>query len=134
MVDLRSLHPAPGHIETMCSIYILNVDPINRILHKPTLKSFISGAKDNLDSMPGGSKMQALMFAMYFAAVTSLTPDECMIQLGEPRQQLLTKYRYGTEQALVQAQLLTSSEMVTLQALVIYLVRIPQPLTNPTCH
>lgn len=106
----------------MCSIYILNVDPINRILHKPNLRTFISGAKNNLDSMPGGSKMQALMFAMYFAAVTSLTPEECMAQFGEQRQALLTKYRYGTEQALVHAQLLNSEEMVTLQALVIYLV------------
>lgn len=78
--------------------------------------------------------MQALMFAMYFAAVTSVAPEECMAQFGEPKQQLLTKYRYGTEQALVQAQLLTSSEMVTLQALVIYLVRILQLLTNPYCY
>lgn len=66
--------------------------------------------------------MQALMFAIYFAAVTSLTPEECIVQFGEHKQELLARYRYGTEQALVQAQLLNSSEMVTLQALVIYLV------------
>lgn len=121
--NLRYLHPTPAQIDTLWSIYVLNVDPINRILHKPTLRTFLSGAKDNLDSMPGGSKMQALMFAIYFAAITSLTPDECIIQFGQHRQDLLTRYRYGTEQALVQARLLTSSEIVTLQALVIYLVR-----------
>ena len=122
-VNLRSLHPSPVQIEAMCSIYIANVDPINKILHKPTLRRFISGAKDHLDSMPGGSKMQALMFAMYFAAITSLTPQECAAQCGEQKQQLLSRYRYGTEQALMQAELLNSMEMVTLQALVIYLVR-----------
>lgn len=84
--------------------------------------------------MPGGSKMQALMFAIYFAAVTSLPPDECMIQFGQPKSDLLTRYRYGTEQALVQAHLLTSSEMVTLQALVIYLVRTSSPVHRLPCR
>ena len=69
--------------------------------------------------------MQALMFAMYFAAITSLAPDECMIQFGENKEDLLKRYRFGTEQALVQAELLNSMEMVTLQALVIYLVCVP---------
>ncbi|KAI4273294.1 MAG: hypothetical protein L6R35_006423 [Caloplaca aegaea] len=121
-VNLHPLHPTPAHIEIMWSTYVQNVDPINRILHKPTLRKFLSGAKDNINSMPGGSKMQALMFAIYFAAVTSLTPEECIVQFGEHKQELLARYRYGTEQALVQAQLLNSSEMVTLQALVIYLI------------
>ncbi|KAL8943689.1 MAG: hypothetical protein Q9216_000888 [Gyalolechia sp. 2 TL-2023] len=121
-VDLRSLHPSPAQIETMCLIYVVNVDPISRVLHKPTLRKFISGAKDHIDSMPGGSKMQALMFAIYFAAVTSLTHDECMTQFGERKDDLLQRYRFGTEQALVHAELLNSMEMVTLQALVIYLI------------
>ncbi|KAI4175553.1 MAG: hypothetical protein LQ343_001544 [Gyalolechia ehrenbergii] len=121
-VELRSLHPSPAQIETLCLIYVVNVDPISRVLHKPTLRKFISGAKDHLDSMPGGSKMQALMFAIYFAAITSLTPDECMIQFGEQKDDLLKRYRFGTEQALAHAELLNSMEMVTLQALVIYLI------------
>lgn len=70
--------------------------------------------------------MQALMFAMYFAAITSLTPKECTTQFGEQKQDLLSRYRFGTEQALIQAELLNSMEMVTLQALVLYLVRFPQ--------
>ncbi|KAL8836910.1 MAG: hypothetical protein Q9205_002817 [Flavoplaca limonia] len=121
-VDLRFLHPNPVQIEKLCNAYLMNVDPINRILHKPTLRKFITGAKDHLDSMPGGSKMQALMFAMYFAAITSLTPQECMTEFGEQKTELLARYRYGTEQALVQADILNSMEMVTLQALVIYLI------------
>ncbi|KAI4263155.1 MAG: hypothetical protein L6R42_001695 [Xanthoria sp. 1 TBL-2021] len=121
-IDLRFLHPNPFQIENMCNIYLMNVDPINRILHKPTLRKFITGAKDHLDTMPGGSKMQALMFAMYFAAITSLTPEECMKDFGEQKTELLARYRYGTEQALVQADILNSMEMVTLQALVIYLI------------
>ncbi|KAL8819178.1 MAG: hypothetical protein Q9223_002331 [Gallowayella weberi] len=115
-IDLRCLHPNPIHIESMCTIYLHNVDPISRILHKPTLRKFISGAKDHLDTMPGGNKMQALMFAMYFAAITSLTPEECMASFREEKHQLLARYRYGTEQALVQADILNSMEMVTLQA------------------
>ncbi|KAL8724927.1 MAG: hypothetical protein Q9166_007675 [cf. Caloplaca sp. 2 TL-2023] len=121
-VDLRFLHPTPTQIETMCTVYLANVDPINRILHKPSLRIFISGAKDNLDTMPGGSKMQALMFAMYFAAITSLTSEECTALFGEQKHQLLARYRFGTEQALVQADILNSMETVTLQALVIYLI------------
>ncbi|KAL9589931.1 MAG: hypothetical protein Q9203_001250 [Teloschistes exilis] len=121
-VDLRSLHPSPMRIEILSMIYMTNVDPMSKILHKPTLRKFISGAKDHIDTMPGVSKMQALMFAIYFAAVTSLTPDECMAQFGDHKQQLLDRYRFGTEQALIQANLLVSMEMVPLQALVIYLM------------
>ncbi|KAL8769399.1 MAG: hypothetical protein Q9209_004627 [Squamulea sp. 1 TL-2023] len=121
-VDLRFLHPTPVQIETMCTMYVVNIDPLNRILHKPTLRKFITGAKDHLDTMPGGSKMQALMFAMYFAAITSSTAEECMASFGEERNQLLARYRFGTEQALVHADMLNSMEMVTLQALVIYLI------------
>ncbi|KAL8693188.1 MAG: hypothetical protein Q9218_001932 [Villophora microphyllina] len=121
-VDLRSLHPSPAQIETLFALYMTNVDPMNKILHKPTLRKFVSGAKDHIETMPGVSKMQALMFAVYYAAITSLTPDECITRFGEHKQQLLDRYRYGTEQALIQANLLVSMEMVPLQALVIYLI------------
>ncbi|KAI4163671.1 MAG: hypothetical protein LQ342_002705 [Letrouitia transgressa] len=121
-INLRSLHPSPKHIEALWAIYTVNVDPINRIVHKPTLRKFISGAKEHLDSIPGGSKMQALMFAIYYAAVTSLTPGDCMVQFGEEKAALLAKYRFGTEQALAKADILNSMEIVTLQALVIFLI------------
>lgn len=124
-INLRFLHPSSKHIEALWAIYTVNVDPINRIVHKPTLRKFISGAKEHLDSIPGGSKMQALMFAIYYAAVTSLTSGDCMVQFGEEKAALLAKYRFGTEQALAKADILNSMEIVTLQALVIFLVRNP---------
>lgn len=62
--------------------------------------------------------VEALESAIYFAALCTLSPDEI-----EDRDVQLMRYRSATEASLTRAGLLTTTNIVTLQAFVIYLVR-----------
>ena len=63
------------------------------------------------------------MFAIYFAAVTSITEEQCQASLDMDKTSLLKKYRFATQQALARSGFLSADNVVALQALVIFLVR-----------
>lgn len=69
-VDLRSLHPLPSQIPYMWQVYQENVDPIVKVLHVPTVDKLVKETRKNLDSLTPAN--EALMFAIYFAAITSM--------------------------------------------------------------
>lgn len=79
-------------------------------------------ASTHLDDIHNNKSMEALLFAMYYAAVTSMTREDCTNHLQEDREILLDRYRSGTEIAFRNANILVSSDLITLQALVIFLV------------
>jgi hypothetical protein len=86
----------------------------------PTVTKAIKEAKDNLDNL--SKSMEALMFAIYFAVITSMNDAEIVMALQGDKMALLAQYRFGVEQALARADFLSSTEIVTVQALVIFLV------------
>ena len=65
---------------------------------------------------------------MYYAAVSAMTPAQCRSHLQEDKDVLLDRYRTATEIALANANILLSSDLITLQALVIFLVSAGQLL------
>ncbi|KAH0543582.1 hypothetical protein FGG08_002143 [Glutinoglossum americanum] len=117
---LREFHPEPNQIDYLWQIYSSNVDPVLKIVHKPTFEKNLLKAKYNLDGLSKG--MEALMFAMYFAAVTSLNPEECRSTLQVEKSVLHNTYRFAVEQALARAGFLDTRELIILQAFVIFLV------------
>lgn len=80
----------------------------------------IIDASENLEQVPKST--EALMFSIYLLAVVSLTTEECEAMFSETRDSLISKYAGATQQALVNAKFLKSSNLVTLQAFSIYLV------------
>jgi hypothetical protein len=77
-----------------------------------------------LDYEPGDRAVDALMFAIYYSAASSLTEEECKQQFGLERSPLLSRFRSDTEKALTRADFLISEDFTTLQALVLYLVSV----------
>ena len=69
--------------------------------------------------------MEAFLFAMYYSTITSLTPEQCVQMFQSDKDLLLTRYRRGVEIALGKADFLNSTDLVTLQALVVFLVSVP---------
>lgn len=125
IADLEASYPSHHHRSIMVHFYLTNVDPLCKILHRPTIKVYLAGSQELLDESNRRFKftsLEAVSFAIYFAAVTSMTPQECMTHLGEDKEILLAQYKRGTETALAQADLLNTMEMVTLQAFTIYIV------------
>jgi hypothetical protein len=69
--------------------------------------------------------LEALKFAIYYAAATTLNAEQCIKQLGEEKSTLLIRYRSSIELALARADFVNTLELSTLQALVIFLVSSP---------
>lgn len=122
--ELRRLHPSPAQLTALFYFYQKNVDPMAKILHIPSLRKLVMSASANIDVIPSGNYVEALLFAMYYAAITSLTQEECLHNFHDGRSSLLARFRSGTESALSNADLLSTKEIGTLQALVIFLVSI----------
>jgi hypothetical protein len=118
--SLRDLHPEPRDIDILWLIYSRNIDPILKIVHKPTFERSLMKAKNNLDGLSRG--MEAMMFSMYFAAVESLEVEECKLMFNMDKSFLYNRYRFAVEQALARAGFLDTRELVVLQAFVVFLV------------
>ncbi len=116
--------PTPHQLYSFCEIYLNNVDPVFKILHAPSLRRYLQEGAKELDCSPGARGLEALKFAICFAATTSMTDGECRNRIGEDRLVLMATYRAGTELALARADLVNTVEMSTLQAMTIYLVAI----------
>jgi hypothetical protein len=68
------------------------------------------------------SGQEALVFAIFYAAVTCATPEECTKQFHEDRTTLVKRYEKAAQAALTNADYINSNELVSLQAFIIYLV------------
>jgi len=124
--DLSSFHPPVVHIFRLWQIYLENVNPLVKMFHAPTVQQMILEASGNVSNI--SKPNEALIFTIYFLAVTSLTNPECETMFGESRQKLLSKYAQVSQQALINARFLKSLNLTTLQALVQFLVGQPTSL------
>ncbi|KAJ0108949.1 hypothetical protein J7T55_005496 [Diaporthe amygdali] len=113
-------HPPPARMRRLCDIYFRSVDPLMKIVHKPTIEKTLNLFMVNPADHPLSRTTEALFFAIYFAAVTSVQPDSCMRQLGEERRLLAVQYKQAVEHALARADYLNSTSLESLQAFMIY--------------
>lgn len=113
-------HPPPERIKKLRELYFRNVDPLIKILHRPTIEREFDVFMINPEDNPLSRSTEALYFAMYFAAVTSLQPEDCRQQLGEDRGPLAVQYRQAVELALARADYLNNTSLESLQALTLY--------------
>ncbi|KAI9885577.1 MAG: Exosome non-catalytic core component [Watsoniomyces obsoletus] len=120
VVDMRRLHPDPELIPFYWRVFKEGVDPMIKLGHAPTMEGLIMKAKNDLGGVSRG--LESLMFAIYHAAVTSLTTEECSQKLGADKTNLLTRYRFGMEQAMARASFLNTQELIVLQAFVTFLI------------
>jgi hypothetical protein len=120
-VNLQYLHPSSGQILEYWHIYATNVDPVTKIIHAPSFAGRLMAVKDNLQLLDSG--MEVLMFSIYFAAVTSTCAVEIQLRFSETKETLLQRFKLAMEKGLAKANFMSSRNIMTLQALVIYLVR-----------
>ena len=119
-VELSTLHPVPVHIFRLWQIYLENVNPLLRVTHTPTLQGRIIEAAGNLANVPAA--LEALMFSIYSMAVLSLAEEDCQAIFGMPKADLLKKFQFGCQQALLNCGFLRSADRDCLTALYLHLV------------
>ncbi|CAD6441848.1 9203e70e-9c9f-4153-85e8-0ac515cecefc [Sclerotinia trifoliorum] len=118
-VDMKALHPLPSQIPFYWSTFLENVMPLVKLLHVPTMGKIIKEVQHNLDTISRST--EALMFSIYFATITSMSDEEVATNFGVEKETLVRKYRFGTEQSLARASFLSTNEIMTVQAFVLFL-------------
>ena len=125
--------PSDAHMEILFRSFFANVDPICKILHRHTAYTYLSNANALMNPSRRRFKfrsLDAVTFAMYFAAISSMSSEECLLHLGEQKTDLVARHKCFAEKALVQANYLNTLEISTLQALTIYIVHISDSFTR----
>ena len=122
LVNLRILYPPLDQFQTYWKIYLENVDPLIRLLHRGVTDKLMKCTMENIDNLNKGT--EALMFAIFFAVITSLSPEDCQTLLSIDKDIGLRRFRFACEQALAKAGFLETQEMMVLQAFTLFLVTV----------
>lgn len=130
-LDLLTLHPPTAQMIAMGNIFFSRFDPVFKVLHRPSTLAFLYSATRDKKCITRGQ--EALLFAIYFAAITTVSDQDCINHFGQNKSILVQRYRSGIEAALPNANYLDTDDITVLQALVIYLVRL-EPRLGDVIH
>lgn len=113
----------PSSVETMSlwQYFIDRVNPLLKIVHIPSLEPYVLRAAVGMHLVP--TEQQALLHSIFAMAVISMSDQECYDLLGYSRDTMLKAYGTHTKRALIKYNHMENYTMVTLQTLILYLVR-----------
>ncbi|KAJ5106095.1 hypothetical protein NUU61_003442 [Penicillium alfredii] len=127
-LDLSGFHPEPVQIFRLWQMYLNNVDPLLKVTHTPSMQGRIIEAASNVANI--NPTFEALMFSIYSISIMSLTTDECRAMFGSLKENLLSRYQLGCQQALLNCGYLRTCDRECLTAFYLFLVSIG-PSTDP---
>ncbi|THW99517.1 hypothetical protein D6D17_06526, partial [Aureobasidium pullulans] len=99
-----------------------------KVTHTPTLQVRLINATADLKNVE--PNLEALMFSVYCVAVMSVQDEDCLETFGFAKEELLQRYRFGCQQALLKCGFLQSDDRDCLTALFLYLVAV-RPDSDP---
>lgn len=115
--------PEPAVALELLDVYLTYVEPIYKLLHVPTLRALMADGQPYMHRSADAPCNKALKAAVYFAAVNSYTEEECQTRFDKSRDQIILQYRRMVDVALLLADPLNTTEVATLQACALYVVR-----------
>lgn len=131
-VTLYTRHPSEQETLKLWDRYLSNVHPMTKLFFDWEKTPLLQKAAKNPQTISKGE--QAFSFAIYFITILSLTEIECSEIIGDSRQsQLLDDFQSYVETALITAGFVTTSDLLVLQALLIYLVTSLRFRCIPSC-
>lgn len=125
-ISLADYRPSTIQMFQLWQVYIDNVNPLLKLTHVPTTQQQVIAYSGNPDESP--KNLEALMFAIFLTAVSSLDEQEVQQRLQADKQELLGQFFAGLQQALINAKFMCTSDIVTLQAFFLYMVSAASPL------
>ncbi|EEA26375.1 hypothetical protein TMatcc_005358 [Talaromyces marneffei ATCC 18224] len=114
-------YPQPLRVQALWDVYQVNVAPMIAFIHKPSIDTLVRelNANPKLQLDPA---QDALIRAICFAAVVSMTPQKCLSVLGEGHDACINEYSIAVRQALGKANLIQTKDVQLLQASVLFLL------------
>lgn len=119
-LDLAEYQPSQQAAHTLWRTHVDNVEPICKILHIPSTTELVQRVSAQPQSTTKAE--ECLLFAIWHFAVFSMTEEDCLQMLHQSRDALLQRYQFAAKQALVNANFLKSTDLMTLQAFLLYLI------------
>ncbi|KAJ5288620.1 hypothetical protein N7478_001650 [Penicillium angulare] len=117
--SLQEYHPLPSQIPFLINVFSENVNILAQVVHIPTINKMMHNLRGDVSKLTPSN--EALMFSIYYAAVTSMEEDDITLNFGVAKSDLNLKYRLGLEHALAKADFLNTPDLVLVQALAIFL-------------
>ncbi|KEY72433.1 hypothetical protein S7711_01098 [Stachybotrys chartarum IBT 7711] len=124
------LHPLPSQVPYLLDIFQENVGKVHAVLHMPTIAKMVKTAHAQNGPADLSPPDEAILFAIYYAAIASMEDDDVLRSFGSSRAELSLKYRIGLERTLAAADLLNSSDLRLLQAFLVYLALLRRQETS----
>ena len=72
--------------------YLENVEPILKILHTPSVQRQILNKAQSRETL--GAPTECLIFAICYAAMATMTVEDCRAELDEDKHEVLNRYVY----------------------------------------
>jgi hypothetical protein len=88
-INVTQMHPSIPQIWLLWHAYLENVDPLYKIFHAPSCQVELLRVVQNLQAI--NADVETLLFAVYFAAIGSLTYEDCMHKFKEEKLVLLKR-------------------------------------------
>ena len=105
-------------------VYLDNVDPLLKVTHAPTLQRQVIDAASNRRELKPA--FEALLFSIYCVALKSMAlEDDIDAIFGASKSDLLVRFQWGCQKALLKCGFLQSKDRDCLTALFLYLVSVP---------
>ena len=121
--------PSTIQLEACWHIFVESVDPIIRILHKPSVRVLIDQAmRGGLEELDNESVV--LLLSVCYAAIISISGWKCEAIFSASRATMERQASASIEVGLKEAGLLDTHVMTVLQAFVLYLVGQATPPTQ----
>ncbi|KAH7157300.1 hypothetical protein B0J13DRAFT_167752 [Dactylonectria estremocensis] len=103
-------------------VYLDQVDPIIKILHRPSLRKWVSQEETYLAQLDSHVSAEALSSAICYSSICSMTENQCSKVFNLRKSDLVAGCRRACEAAMDKSGLLSTKDMTVLQAFVLYLV------------
>ncbi|KAJ6095791.1 hypothetical protein N7486_006537 [Penicillium sp. IBT 16267x] len=120
--SLKAIHISPQTRRTLCELYLRNVDPVFKLLHRPSLRAFLYDDQPYLDYEHDHQAPTTLAFAVFSAAVCTIDDSQCQLLFGLDKKSAFADLQKETEAALIKADLFTTNDLTVLQAFVLSLL------------
>ena len=119
---LIDLHPTYESAMKLWKIYVENIDPLIKVVHVPTGRKMLQRAAANPST--ASKATEALLFAIYHFALTSINDAECQKLFAAPQSALIAGYHDALRQALVNAYFLRTTDITVVQAYILFLLSV----------
>lgn len=110
------------HRRQIMSIYMERVDSLVPILHCGLFGDYLISRKPYLEYDTDHPAPAALAWAVRYLTIGTINDDQCFHMFGVERGPLLARYQKTTQSALEKADYISTEDLTTLQAFVLFVV------------